>query len=80
MKSNMIQRTVEILFLITGALAILEFIFVRGMFTGVFMVLAVLVIGVVDMIVKLVSKKYLEAVHCIITTIALCMGYLVLGP
>ncbi len=35
--------------------------------------------GIIIIILKVVNKEYLPAIHYLITTIALCMGYIVIG-
>lgn len=65
-------------FLIVGVLAVFEFIFVRGMFTWLISVAAVIVVGSLNVIVGIKNKEWLQALHYILSIIALCMGYFVI--
>lgn len=73
-----VNKTLEILFLIVGLLTALEFIFVRGMFTWLIAVAAVIAIGTLNIVFKLKHKEWLSACLYLLSSIALCMGYFVL--
>jgi predicted membrane channel-forming protein YqfA (hemolysin III family) len=68
----------QITFLVVGTLTALEFIFVRGMFTWLIAVTAMIVVGSLNVIINIKHKEWLQASLYILSTIALCMGYFVL--
>ena len=72
-------KYLQIAFLIAGAFAVLEFIFIRGMFTWLIAVAAVAVIGVLNVIASVKNKELLLAALYSLSTIALCMGYISLA-
>ncbi len=69
----------QIAFLAVGFLAVLEFCFVRGMFTWLLAVAAVLLLGTVNVLLACRERAWLRALHVILTMAALCMGYIVLA-
>lgn len=73
------SKFLQIAFLVVGVLDILEFLFVRGMFTWLIAVAAVAVVGILNIIVSLKNKEPLLAALYTISAIALCMGYFVLA-
>ena len=66
-------KLLQIAYLIIGTLAVLEFIFVRGMFTWLIAVAAVLIIGVINVIANLTQKQILNALMYVLCTEASCM-------
>lgn len=66
-------------FLVVGALTVLEFVFVRGMFTWLLMVLAVTALGAANIVLAVRDREWGSALHYLLTAVALCMGYLVLA-
>lgn len=78
MKSNLVKRISSVLFLIAGGLTILEFLFVQGMFTAPIMMLMVGILAIINIILEIRDKQFLYALHYLLTSIALCMGYSVL--
>ena len=78
MRLEKTTKVCNIIFIIIGVLTILEFSFVRGMFTGPLMMGLAALFGLINVVLELANKKYLTAVHFLITAIALCMGYAVL--
>jgi hypothetical protein len=73
------KHGLQIAYLAVGFLTVLEFIFIRGMFTWLPMVLAVAVLGAANVIVSCRNREWLPACHYILSAVALCMGYLVLA-
>lgn len=69
----------QIAFLAVGALTVLEFIFLRGMFTWLLAVGAVVLLGAVNVLLAARDKEWIPALHYTLTTVALCMGYFVLA-
>lgn len=69
----------QIAFLIVGVLVALEFIFIRGMFTWLIAVAAIMLVGALNIIVSIKHKEWLQAALYILSTIAFCMGYFVLA-
>ena len=69
----------QITFLVVGTLTALEFIFLRGMFTWLIAVTAVIVVGSLNVIINIKDKEWLQASLYILSTIALCMGYFALA-
>ena len=73
------SKYMQIAFLVVGTLTALEFIFVRGMFTWLIAVAAVLIIGVINVIANLTQKQILNALMYILCTVAICMGYIMIA-
>lgn len=73
------HKYLQIAFLIVGALTVLEFVFIRGMFTWLIAVAAVAVLGTLNVIASVKNKELLLAALYILSTIALCMGYIALA-
>ena len=71
-------KYLQFAFLFVGVLAALEFILVRGMFTWIIAVAAVIVVGGLNIIMSIKHKKWLQALHYTLTTVALSMGYFVI--
>lgn len=69
----------QIAFLVVGALTVLEFLFVRGMFTWLMVAGASALLGAINVILSAKDREWLPALHYVLTTVALCMGYLVLA-
>lgn len=68
----------QIAFLIVGFLTILEFILVRGMFTWFIAVATTVLVGGLNIIINIKYREWLQACLYTLSTVALCMGYLVL--
>lgn len=73
MKTN---KFLTILFLIIGFMAILEFYFIRGIFTGPLMMILVSTLGIINIIIKIKEKNILCCLLYILTTVSLFIGYL----
>lgn len=73
------KKIAKLIYLIAGLITILEFLFVRGMFTWLIVVTLVIITGIVNIIMEIKDKNYMGAAHYIVTSVALCMGYMVLG-
>ena len=70
-----LNKGLEIAFLLVGVLTVLEFIFLRGMFTWLIATTAVIAIGAVNVVFKAKQKEWLQAGLYILCSFALCMGY-----
>ncbi len=70
-----LKKYSQIAFLIVGTLTILEFVFVRGLFTWLMVVFATIIAGGLNIIVCLRYKEWLSACLYLLCVIALCMGY-----
>ncbi len=68
-------KNLQVAFLIVGALVALEFIFVRGLFTWLIAVFAIIAVGGANVIVNALKKEWLQSTLFLLCTIALCMGY-----
>lgn len=68
----------QIAFLVVGTLTALEFIFIRGMFTWLIAVAAMVIVGGLNVIISVKHKEPLQAALYVLSTIALCMGYFTL--
>lgn len=66
----------DILFIIVGVLTILEFTFIRGLFTWLMVVFLSIGVGSINIILQLKDKNFTQAALYTICTIALCMGYM----
>ena len=73
------QKRWEYLFLLVGVLTILEFVYVRGMFTWLIAVAAVITVGLINIAYQLKGKAWSSAALYLITMTALCMGYFLLA-
>lgn len=73
------SKYLQISFLVVGALTMLEFIFIRGMFTWLIAVAAIVVVGVLNIIASINKQELLLAALYALSTAALCMGYFVLA-
>lgn len=71
------KKYAQIAFIIVGILTVCEFIFVRGMFTWLLAVAAIVAIGVVNILVNIKQKDWLQAALFLLSTVALSMGYFV---
>ncbi|WP_240377951.1 hypothetical protein [Bacillus piscicola] len=70
-------KYLQVAFLFVGVLAVLEFTLIRGMFSWLIAVAAVIVVGSLNVIVNFKHKEWLHALLYILSTVALCMGYFV---
>ena len=68
-----------LLFLVVGFAAVLEFVFVRGMFTWLPMVVLVIFSGSMNVILAVRNSNWLLAALVFLCTIALCMGYFIIA-
>ena len=66
-------------YLTVGFLTVLEFCFVRGMFTWLLMVTLVGVFGAVNVLLACLERRWAEGAFYILTAAALCMGYFLLA-
>lgn len=73
------KQGAQIAYLAVGALTVLEFLFLRGMFTWLVMVLAVTALGAVNIVLSVRDRAWVQALHYLLTSVALCMGYLALA-
>lgn len=73
------KQGAQIAYLAVGALTVLEFLFLRGMFTWLVMVLAVTALGAVNIVLSVRDRAWGQALHYLLTSVALCMGYLALA-
>ena len=73
-----LSKNFQIAFLIVGVLTALEFIFIRGMFTWLIAVVAIIIVGFLNIIINIKYKEWLQATLYLLSTIAFCMGYFVL--
>lgn len=78
-KRQQIRTGLQGAYLIIGFLTVLEFCFVRGMFTWLLMVTLVGVLGAANVLLACLEHRWMEGAFCILTAVALCMGYLVLA-
>lgn len=76
---NKLKTGFQIAFLAVGALTVLEFLFIQGMFTWLLVVGATVLLGAINVILSAKDREWLPALHYVLTTVALCMGYLVLA-
>ncbi len=73
------QKFFQILFLCVASLTILEFIFIKGMFTWLLAVSATIVCAMLNILFSLFKKEWLMAYFYFLFAIALCMGYFALA-
>ncbi len=70
-----LTKGLQIAFLIVGTLVVLEFLFIQGMFTWLMAVAAIIVVGLLNVIINVKNKEWLQTLVYILATVALCMGY-----
>lgn len=73
------SKYLQIAFLIVGTLTALEFIFIRGIFTWLIAVSAIMIVGALNTIINIIYKEWAQAFLYILSTVAFCMGYFVLA-
>ena len=78
MKLKKTAAILEILYLIVAALVILEFMLIRGMFTGPLAMLCALLAGAANIVVHCLQKRPVDALRDLALALALSMGYFVL--
>lgn len=69
------RKGLQLAYLVVGSLTVLEFLFVRGMFTWLIAVSAITVLGIVNVFASIKDHDVMEAALYVLSTIALCMGY-----
>ncbi len=72
-----LEKKLQIAFLCVGTLTVLEFIFVRGLFTWLMAVGGVLMIGGLNILFAIKCKEWIQACMYLLCVLALCMGYYV---
>lgn len=78
MSLSRIKSIFPILYIAVGAVTILEYLYVKGMFTGPLMMGLVAMVGLTNIVLEIASKKYIYALNYLISSIGLCMGYIAL--
>lgn len=78
MKSEQIKKILAVLFLFVGGISVLEFLFIQGMFTSLMVMLAVAVFGLSNITFSLIQRQYIQGLHYALTSVALCMPYVLL--
>lgn len=73
------SKVIDILFLVVTILSLCEFIFVRGMFTWLISVFALLFIGIIEIIFCIKNKACYKAALVALVVIAICSGYFVVA-
>ncbi|WP_455580917.1 hypothetical protein [Dysosmobacter sp.] len=73
------KRSFQIAYLAVGALTVLEFLFVRGMFTWLIMTIAVAAAGAANILLACRDREFLGALQYLLCSVALTMGYLSLA-
>lgn len=76
--NSKLENIAEISFLIIGFITVLEYMLVRGLFTAFIMMALSVIAGVINCLLALVYKKYMNFLFFLLLTIALNMGYIVL--
>jgi hypothetical protein len=66
-------------FLVAGFLTVLEFVFVRGMFTWLIAAALTIVLGLVNVVLCCRDREWMPGVLYILAGVALTMGYFVLA-
>lgn len=57
-------------------LTVLEFIFIKGMFTWLLMCSLVILTGAINILYMIKAKDWMRASLYLLTIVALCMGYI----
>lgn len=69
------RKGLQLAYLVVGSLTVLEFLFVRGVFTWLIAISAITVLGIVNVFSSIKDHDVMEAALYVLSTIALCMGY-----
>lgn len=69
------RKGLQLAYLVVGSLTVLEFLFVRGVFTWLIAISAITVLGIVNVFASIKDHDVMEAALYVLSTIALCMGY-----
>lgn len=69
------KKAFAILFLVAGALTVLEFIFISGMFTWLVMAGLVILLGLINIVLEMKERNYMQALLYLLAAVALVMGY-----
>ncbi len=72
---KIMRNILHVLFGILAVLAVYEYLFVCGMFTAPMMFLALLIVGLVNVIWSCIEKKWMIAYLYLLATVGLCLGY-----
>ena len=70
------QKFFQLLFIPVAILTLLEYCYIAGLFTGVFMLILVCITGLVNIILSLTEHHWNEAWLYFFSTLVLCVGYL----
>lgn len=73
------SKIFDLLFLIVAILSLIEFIFIRGMFTWLIAVLALLLIGFIQIVFCIKNKAYYKAALIALVVVGICSGYFVVA-
>lgn len=72
-------KVLPVVFLIVGCLTMLEFLLVRGMFTWLIAVAATGLAGLANLVLCVKEGRWMDAGLYLLCSVALCMGYFVIG-
>ena len=70
------EKIMDVIFTIIGGIGFLEFSFLRGLFTGVIMMLVCGVTGLIAFVYKMVKKEYHLAILYVLLFATIFFGYL----
>lgn len=73
------SKIFDLLFLIVAILSLIEFIFIRGMFTWLIAVSVLLLIGLIQIVFCIKNKAYYKAALVALVVIAICSGYFIVA-
>ena len=76
--NSKIETIAAVVFLVVGILTVLEYVFVQGLFTAPLMIGLSVIVGLVNIAVAIMKRKYMNMLFYILLTIALNMGYAML--
>ena len=73
------SKIFDLLFLIVAILSLIEFIFIRGMFTWLIAVFALLLIGLIQIVFCIKNKAFYKAALVALVVITICSGYFIVA-
>lgn len=73
------EKIAAVIFLVVGVMTVLEYVLIQGMFTAPLMIAISIIAGVVNIVIALIHKKYMNTLFYILLTVALNMGYFMIG-
>lgn len=69
------KKVFKILYLVIAVLNIMEYLFISGLFTAPIIMIVIMLVGLINIVLSVKDKMYLDALLYLVSTVALNMGY-----